>query len=63
MVGTRLHITLVGEAAARMRELGGTALLCRYASLDGIEVVVASVCCDPTRRHPVESNLLLRRVS
>jgi phosphopantetheinyl transferase len=61
VVGHRLHITVMGEAADRMRELGGSALVCTRAQLDGVEVVVASLRCHQTHDDRVRSVSLRRR--
>jgi phosphopantetheinyl transferase len=61
VVGHRLHITVMGEAADRMRELGGSALVCTRAQLDGVEVVVASLRCHQTHDDRVRSGSLRRR--
>ncbi len=61
VVGHRLHITLMGEAAARMQALGGAALVCTRAPLDGLEVVVASLRCHQSHGDRVRSTPLHRR--
>ena len=54
VVGRRLHISLTGDAAERFAELGGRAIVCTWAVVERVVVVVASLHsknCDSNAVH------------
>jgi phosphopantetheinyl transferase len=53
VVGRRLHISLTGDAAERFAELGGCAIVCTWAVVERVVVVVASLHSKNSDSHAV----------
>jgi 4'-phosphopantetheinyl transferase len=62
VVGRRLHISLHGDAAARFAALGGVHLVCTWAVVDHVMMVVASVQCRRSTPLALQSFPVLRSV-